>query len=556
MNKDVIYIDVEDDVTAIIGKIKASKEKIIALVPPKRVGILQSAVNLRLLDRMASTSHKRLVLITNNQALIALSATTGIPVAKNLQSKPELPEISALSVDDDDDIIDGSSLPVGELAKAAGVKSQDSEGTVDDALGSLDIDDKPVKVTSQSESDPVKKDKPRSGIKVPNFNTFRKKLFLGIGAFVVIVGFLIWANIFAPAATVIVTAKTVSAPISTTATLSGATPTDVDKGTVQTVTQQIKKDISVKFTATGTGQVGTKASGQVEFENCKSDQAITIPAGTELSNSGNTYVTQASVVVPGGAGFACTSPGVSSAVSIIAADVGADYNIDSTGADFSVSGYSSTGTFYFKAVSTTVVAGGDSHKVTVVSDLDIQKATDALNALPSDEYKKQLTDQFTNGEVIINDSFTVEHATPVSTPAVGAEATEQATLTSSTTFTITAIPRSDVGLFLKAALNKQLTGTVNQRIYDDGIDDVVITGYNKGADSTTVNITTKGQVGPDIDVSSVKDKVKGKKFGEVQSILGSISGVSDVKVEFSYPWVNTIPSNGNKVDVQFKLTNG
>ena len=36
MNKDVIYVDVDDDVTAIIGKIKNAKEKIIALVPPKR----------------------------------------------------------------------------------------------------------------------------------------------------------------------------------------------------------------------------------------------------------------------------------------------------------------------------------------------------------------------------------------------------------------------------------------------------------------------------------------------------------------------------------------
>ena len=96
MNKDVIYIDVEDDVTAIIGKIKASKEKIVALVPPKRVGVLQSAVNLRLLARMAKNADKRMVLITNNQALIALSAAAAIPVAKNLQSKPEIAEIPAL----------------------------------------------------------------------------------------------------------------------------------------------------------------------------------------------------------------------------------------------------------------------------------------------------------------------------------------------------------------------------------------------------------------------------------------------------------------------------
>jgi len=87
MNKDIIYIDTEDDITAIIGKIKSSKEKVVALVPPKRTGVLQSAVNLRLLSRMAKNSDKLLVLITNNKALIALSASAKIPFAKNLQSR-------------------------------------------------------------------------------------------------------------------------------------------------------------------------------------------------------------------------------------------------------------------------------------------------------------------------------------------------------------------------------------------------------------------------------------------------------------------------------------
>ena len=48
MNKDVIYIDVEDDITAIVGKIKASKERIIALVPPKRVGVVRLICGLSL----------------------------------------------------------------------------------------------------------------------------------------------------------------------------------------------------------------------------------------------------------------------------------------------------------------------------------------------------------------------------------------------------------------------------------------------------------------------------------------------------------------------------
>src|SRR6266542_89775 len=120
MNKDVIYIDVEDDITAIIGKVKDAKEKIVALVPPKRVGVLQSAVNLRLLLRAAGQADKRLVVITNNSALTALAAAAKIPIAKNLQSKPEVPEITALDVDNGEDIIDGASLPIGDHARTAG----------------------------------------------------------------------------------------------------------------------------------------------------------------------------------------------------------------------------------------------------------------------------------------------------------------------------------------------------------------------------------------------------------------------------------------------------
>ena len=60
MSKAVIYIDTEDDITAIIDRVKESKSDIVALVPPKRIGVLQSIVNLKLLKRAAASSKKRL----------------------------------------------------------------------------------------------------------------------------------------------------------------------------------------------------------------------------------------------------------------------------------------------------------------------------------------------------------------------------------------------------------------------------------------------------------------------------------------------------------------
>ena len=57
VKKDVIYLDIEDDITDIVNKIKKSKERIIAIVPPKNLGSLRSAVNLRLLARSAENCY-------------------------------------------------------------------------------------------------------------------------------------------------------------------------------------------------------------------------------------------------------------------------------------------------------------------------------------------------------------------------------------------------------------------------------------------------------------------------------------------------------------------
>jgi hypothetical protein len=94
MNKDIIYIDTDDEITDIIGRVKDSQEKIIALVPPKRIGALGSVVNLRLLKRAADSNNKRLVAITQDKQLIGLAAGVGLFVAENLQSQPVVPTLT------------------------------------------------------------------------------------------------------------------------------------------------------------------------------------------------------------------------------------------------------------------------------------------------------------------------------------------------------------------------------------------------------------------------------------------------------------------------------
>ena len=95
MNKDVIYIEPEDDITDIIGKVENSKEKIVALVPPKKAGVLRSIVNIKLIAKTGTGTGKKVVLVTTDPAILKLAAVTKLPVTKDLQSAPAVPKIEA-----------------------------------------------------------------------------------------------------------------------------------------------------------------------------------------------------------------------------------------------------------------------------------------------------------------------------------------------------------------------------------------------------------------------------------------------------------------------------
>jgi hypothetical protein len=386
MNKDVIYIDVEDDITAIIGKVKDAKQKIVAVVPPKRMGVLQSAVNLRLLGRAADQSNKRIVLISNNAALAALAASAQIPTAKNLQSKPELAEIAALDIDNGDDIIDGASLPVGDFAKMSG-----KNPAIDDAVRE-NAAEEPLRAKPPIPGQQPIKPKAKSGVKVPNFGKFRKKFIIIAAAAVILITGLVWAIFFAPQATVIITARTTESSVNASVKLASDAITQLSPGSIKTVTQQTKKDASVEFVATGKKEVGEKSKGQIVFKNCESVTAILVPSGTVLTVNGRSYQTQADASVPGGTGGfgGCSSPGVSSAVDIVAAEVGSAYNTPSS-TTFKVAGHpSGSSTVYFNAVASTDITGGSSHEVKVVSAADIDTAAQQLAQQNADDIKSQL----------------------------------------------------------------------------------------------------------------------------------------------------------------------
>lgn len=551
MNKDVIYIDVEDDVTAIIGKIKKAKEKVIALVPPKRTGALQSAVNLRLLERMAKNDKKTLVLITNNQALVALAASAKIPVAKNLQSKPEVAEIPAIIVDDGDDIIDGSTLPVGDHAST--IKVKDGTKVTEDTLATatrnetidatdLDIDGEKVATVATTKS-VTRKAKNRP--KIPNFDSFRKWLVLGIIGGVGLIALLVWMFVFAPAATVIITASTEPQSVSSKVKLGGVEATNFEKGIVNSVSQKETKDETVEFDATGEKDIGNKAIGTLEIRKLSQDP-YGVPAGTKFTASGGrVFVTQSAVTIPA---YSVCFP------SLCAGSVDVEVQAENAGTGYNGVSGNATGPDGITGSFQGATSGGTSKIATVVSADDIERARGQLVGQSTDEQKNALIQKFTDGAIVIDSSFVVERGKVVSSPKEGEEAKDgKATLTIETTYTIQAVPRAELDSYLKASIGSKID-TETQKIYSTGIENATLSNFqNNEEEGMTATVNAVGAIGPQINEDDIKEQVKGKRYGEVQQSLESQDGIKEVDIQFSYFWVRTVPNNTDKITIEFKV---
>lgn len=546
MQKDVIYIDVEDDITAIIGKVKASQQKIVALVPPKRIGVLQSAVNLRLLARAASGSGKQLVLISNNSAMQSLAAAAKIPVAKNLQSKPELGEIAALDVDDGEDVIDGSELPVGEHAKMAEPSSAVPASAA--AAAASVLDDTPVGASDTLEkaapprpgATPVKP-RVKGGTKIPNFNTFRKKILIGVIALIILIPALIWAIFFAPHATIYISAKTTENSLKDAVTLSTSATTSADQKTLRATQQQAQKSVSQTFPATGTKDAGTKATGIAKFSTQDIDNlGMTIPAGTVLTaNGGSTFTTDSAVTFTL-QNYKGTNVGITATAN------GESYN----GATGPLAGAPSG----VNASVAQTTAGGTTKMIKVVTADDIAKAKNALASQNTNTLSDQVAKQFDKNVTVIKDSFSINTDGVTSSPAQDQEADSgQATLTGTLSATMIGVAQPELKAYLDSGFGAIAKQQDDQRVYDDGSAKAAFSDVQKTDNGFGATLTANGKIGPKIDDTQIKKAAEGKRYGDVQSSLSSIQGVRNVDVKFSPFWVSTVPNDPNRITIQFKL---
>ena len=546
--KSTIYLDAEDEITAVIDKVKSAHGSIVAVVPPKRAAALQSIVNLKLLQRAARAAKKNLVLVTTESSLLPLAGTVGIMVAKTTSSKPEVPpmpkELSAPE-HDEDEVVETGEEPsvdhgksVGELAAPA-AHAKDAVETVE-----LDTPSDDKKKTKSSKSS-----KSNKKLKVPNFNTFRKKLILAGVALVALIFLFVLANVVLPRAEILV--KTDTSTVEVNLNVTGSTETkeaDTEKLAVPLIKEEYKQTDSQKVPATGKKNVGEVATGSVVMQTCavSFDPPDDIPSGTTLSSGGHSYVTQEDGSFSQdsiGSGCIIYKTGT---VNIVASEKGSASNV--SGATFNVAGGSG-------ASATGSASGGTDKTVTVVSKSDVDAAKQKILDQVKQDGEAQLKTKFEESKAVpLKETLVAGEPVVTSSPNVGTEAGE-VSVTVTVTYEQFGVKQDDLQKVVEADVKRQID-TSKQQVQDAGVSGAVLRVTSNQNGTVKFQVQTIAQAGPLFDVEELKKEIAGKKRGETTSIIMSTPGVRDVEIDYSPFWVFGTPRNAGKINITFESANG
>lgn len=588
MNKDVIYIEPEDDITDIIAKVKNAKTKIVALVPPKKAGVLRSVVNFKLIAKTALQHNKTVVLISTDENLVKFAQSVKMPVAKSLSSKPQLAtddEAEFGDADEESDIIEEEPETETSTSKSEkkDVKSDHEKSHKDDKKAEAVKAKKSEEVVTEDEIDEEadtdkKVAKKKSNQKVPNIKKYRTQIIIGSVFAVIMVVVLIWAFAFAPAAKVVVHVRTSDQGFSETIKLTtDQDKEDIDAGIFYMEEKAIEKTASADFEATGEVDKGTKASGTLTVKRTSpvsivgnGRDAITIPVGTKFTYNGLTYVSTAASTLRAvdGKDFdtdtckvstslvaTCDlSKDVTTTVKIEAIENGDKYNMGAVNSGWTASISGATPT------SSAAISGGSSKIVKIVSKDDLAAAEENLDITGESDAKKELIDENSDDAIVIKSSFNIENGQLSSSPALGEEVNgdTKPKVTKKTTYKVYTVSRDAVSQYIEKTVEEGL-GDDTRTVYATGAgkdEEKVIAffeSYKNNNGEYTAKLKSTVKIGPRVTPEMISEKILGQKVGQVRTMLTSINGVADVEINRSYFWVTKIPSDINKVEIEITV---
>ena len=578
MNKDVIYIEPEDDITDIISKIENAKAKIVALVIPKKADIFRSAVNTKLIAKAGSEAKKSVVLVTTEPSVIKLAAIAKLPVTKDLKTVPTVPEIE----EGDLKIVEIKNEEPTETEKTDEANEADEPDEETNEESSEKEDNQEESEESDESDESEESDESKSESKTDSKNkkeaakaTKKKEKTSPAGVFgwikdhklivilvpiaiVLLILVLFWALVIAPAVNIAVTIRTTKNNFSENITFTTKIEEeDAKAGKFYLEEKKQTSPIKVEFKATGSKNIGEKAHGEVvAFIYFANAGSISIPKGSSFSKNGLFYTSDQDVTLSwDGTSFdPCEninkiedfvkekSCRISAAVPITANGSGSSYNVEA-----STDGWAANVGVGVYSVSE--IAGGTDRTITVVQQSDIDAAKESLTSPANEtENRAALLASISEDSYKIESSFRQSIGEVTSSPALDEEVKEGVvpTLSTNLTASIFVLDLTKV----KEYIAETAKVTDKNRIY--AIEDPFVESFTSIESGYAGRLKTVYTVGPNISVESILENVKGEPIGKIKPVITDLSGQNStiVTIDRSFPWVNSVPNDENKINIE------
>ena len=452
-----VFVEVADEITTVIERLKMTPGHDVALVVPKGAVLLQSVVNLKLAKKAAQDNGKSLTLVTTDKIGRNLATQVGIPTVANLEESASSPEVTEET--DEPKVIAGVKIhryydhtsenittpsettpapiipkplleiptPKEEIEDTSPIVVR-REITTDEPGGTtLPVVERIFPaghlVAEQAATPPTLEQptskSPAVATPPPTKNRHRNRAIKFV-LFLLVLGLIAAGSVsmlYLPMTVVTITvpSQTWSKDIPSTA-VAGQEPVGVERLLAAKILP-IDQTESLDFKSTGTKDIGTTATGTVEILNYSDSDQKTLSTGAKLTANGRSFITTADAVVPGFRRQNGTDmPGVAK-VAITATDPGDAGNVN-------------TPTVSIVAPQTTLSArnlsasGGSSKTVAVVTATDIANAKVALTKKLQDG-TSAAADQAQGPNTVSKpdtDAFTVSNF--ASTVAAGDQATD------------------------------------------------------------------------------------------------------------------------------------
>ncbi len=567
--REVIYVDPEDDITSVIDKVKLGSGKVVAIVPGKRLGALQSAVNLRLLQRAAQAIDRKLVIVSEDKSLMKIAGGVGIYMAKNLQTRPTIPLID----DAPSKVSETEEIPTEDIASLK-KKIQDEAASSEDENEVIEeeIESNAKKVAAQSaatekqkkiiekakeeqenkikeleKKEAAKKPK-KSKDAEPDINRFRKKVIVGALVLLLLLCGFIWAILQNPSAVVIIRSQISNYQYSQVWVLDPLVDNDATQKTFKTKEYKGEEVLSADFSATGEKDIGGRATGQITIINCN-DSATSIAAGAAFAANGKNYLSNEAVSIQGSNFFSsgqCKEDGKAT-VSVTAIQSGesfnqgaATYQIAGSPANISANGSAMT--------------GGSTNIVKIVQQSDIDAAKQKLTTQNATDYKNKLSATVDKDNQIMEDSFSLTQSDASSNVQAGQQAVG-GKVEMKINYSLQAYNKNELKTLISKAVNEEIAIN-NQKIYESsnkGELSLSLDNERSSSGAKKYKISTLLSTGPAVNEEELKAKLVSRKKGEITTELEGIKGISRVDVSISPFWKQKTPSDPTKITIKLKV---